>query len=51
MVIRAAGAIRPRRLDGQLDGSRRTTSGPSVSIERCNLSADLSRVFIRIFRC
>lgn len=50
-VIRAAGATRPRRVGGQLDGSRRITSGPSVSIERCNPSADLSRVFIGVFRC
>jgi hypothetical protein len=47
-VIRAAGATRGRRVDGRLDGSRRVTFGPSVSIERCNLPADASRVFIRV---
>jgi hypothetical protein len=50
-VIRAVGATRPRRVDAQLDGSRRITSGPSVSIERCNLPADLVRVFIGILCC
>jgi hypothetical protein len=47
-VIRAAGATRRRRLDGQLDGSRRVTFGPSVSIERCNLPGDARRGFIRV---
>ena len=47
-VIRAVGATRTRRVGGQLVGSRRVTFGPSLSIERCNLPADSSRVLILV---